>query len=424
MSGSPAGEPSRTHWAASSPHLHRPSPTMPPCRPSAVRAPPPAPLPSPPIGTAPDARQPRQPSSSRRPQERDGQGPSRPWFAGDDPSRPTDHLPRPGPDRRRLTGLPLPNHRDPLTGGTPTSPATDPPTYPGNDPGNSGRCRPAQQRRADPDRPARRAQAPSPRGGRRLEAGAGGRPRGEPRTSPPAATPHHRTAELTRAQHIGSRPPGPGKLRGRPQDQATIPCHARRFPGPPGLLTDASASGLLAQTPDLIFRTPDKQAKSRKHPSRPIRPGRPERREFEYVRHGTVSLLAAMDVTAGTIHPKIIVRNDSDTFIEFLTELDQALNPAKKIHLILDNGSSHTSTATRTWLADHPRFTVPYTPQHASWLHIVEIFFSILTRRMLRRGEFTSRQDLADKILKYIEVYNRTAKPFRWSYDAKLLKAA
>jgi len=82
----------------------------------------------------------------------------------------------------------------------------------------------------------------------------------------------------------------------------------------------------------LIFRTPDKQAKSRKHPSRPIRPGRPERREFEYVRHGTVSLLAAMDVTAGTIHLKIIVRNDSDTFIEFLTELDQALNPAKKIH--------------------------------------------------------------------------------------------
>ena len=65
-----------------------------------------------------------------------------------------------------------------------------------------------------------------------------------------------------------------------------------------------------------------------------------------------------------------------------------------------------------------------YTPKHASWLNIVEIFFSILTRRMLRRGEFTSRQDLADKILKFIEVYNRTAKPFRWSYDAKLLKAA
>src|SRR5664280_2663203 len=168
---------------------------------AAARASPPAPLPSLPIGTAPDARQPRQPSSSRRPQERDGQGPSRPWFAGDDPSRPTDHLPRPGPDRRRLTGLPLPNHRDPLTGGTPTSPTTDLPTCPGNDPGNSDRCRPAQQRRADPDRPTGRAQAPSPRGGRRLEAGAGGRPRGEPRTSPPAAPPHHRTAGLTPARH-------------------------------------------------------------------------------------------------------------------------------------------------------------------------------------------------------------------------------
>jgi hypothetical protein len=108
--------------------------------------------------------------------------------------------------------------------------------------------------------------------------------------------------------------------------------------------------------PDLL------QAKSRTHPSRPIRPGRPERREFEYVRPGTVSPLAAMDVTDGAIHPAIIFRNDSDTFIEFLTELDRALDPAKKIHLILDNGSSHPSTATRTWLADHPRFTVTYTP--------------------------------------------------------------
>jgi transposase len=166
------------------------------------------------------------------------------------------------------------------------------------------------------------------------------------------------------------------------------------------------------------------QAKSRKHPTRPVRPGRPTRREFEYVRHGTVSLIAAMDVTGGTIHPKIIARNDSVTFIGFLNELDRSVDPTKKIHLILDNGSSHVSKATKEWLAEHPRFTVTYTPTHASWLNMVEIFFSILTRRMLRRGDFTSRKDLADKILKFIEVYNRTATPFRWTYDAKLLKAA
>jgi transposase len=166
------------------------------------------------------------------------------------------------------------------------------------------------------------------------------------------------------------------------------------------------------------------QAKSRKHPTRPVRRGRVERREFEYVRHGTVSLLAAMNVADGTVHPKIITRNDSATFIQFLTELDHTIDPAQTIHLILDNGSSHTSKATKAWLAAHPRFTATYTPKHASWLNIVELFFSILTRRLLRRGEFTSRKDLADKILTFIEVYNRTAKPFRWTYDAKLLKAA
>ncbi len=69
------------------------------------------------------------------------------------------------------------------------------------------------------------------------------------------------------------------------------------------------------------------------------------------------------------------------------------------------------------WLAAHPRFRVTYTPKHASWLDQVELFFSILTRRLLRRGEFTSREDLADKIENFIVVYNRTAKPYRWTYD-------
>ena len=166
------------------------------------------------------------------------------------------------------------------------------------------------------------------------------------------------------------------------------------------------------------------QARSRKRATRPVRPGRVERREFEYVRHGTVSLMAAMNVTTGTIHPKIIKRNDSDTFIEFLTELAATVDPAKKIHLILDNGSSHTSKKTRKWLREHPRFTVTYIPCHASWLNMIEIFFSILTRRILRRGDFASRDDLIEKITTFIKTYNRTAKPFRWTYDAKLLRAA
>jgi hypothetical protein len=103
----------------------------------------------------------------------------------------------------------------------------------------------------------------------------------------------------------------------------------------------------------MLFSVEEKtamQARFRKRPTHRIRPGQVERREFEYVRHGTVSLLAAMNVTTGTARPKIITRNDSATFIEFLTELQQTVDPTTKIHLILDNGSSHTSQQTHKWL--------------------------------------------------------------------------
>lgn len=165
------------------------------------------------------------------------------------------------------------------------------------------------------------------------------------------------------------------------------------------------------------------QAKSRKYPTRRARPGRPTRREFEYVRHGTVSLLAAMNVATARVHPKIIERNDSVTFIEFLDELDQSIPEDLTVHLVMDNGSSHTSKATRAWIAAHPRFAVTHTPKHASWLNTVEIFFSILTKRLLRRGEFTSREHLAKKIIKFITHYSRTSKPFRWRYDGRPLTA-
>jgi transposase len=165
-------------------------------------------------------------------------------------------------------------------------------------------------------------------------------------------------------------------------------------------------------------------ARSRKHPTTAARPGRAARQEFEYIRHGTVSLMAALDVHTGHVHGRIIDRNDAATFTAFLTELDQTIPADLRIYLILDNGASHIAKATKAWLAAHPRFTVCHTPPHASWLNQIELFFSILTRRLLRRGEFTSRQDLADKIMNFIETYNRTAKPFRWTYDGSPLKAA
>ena len=191
-----------------------------------------------------------------------------------------------------------------------------------------------------------------------------------------------------------------------------------------------------AEVCDLYLHRPDRSvvicadektaiaARSRKHPDQPCQPGRIARREFEYVRHGTVSIIAALDVHSGQVHTERIDRNNSDTFIDFLTRLDQRIDTKLTIHLVLDNGSSHTSKATKKWLREHPRFQPHYTPAHASWLDQAELFFSILTRRLLRRGEFTSQQDLADRIEKFVTVYNRTAKPFRWTYDARPLKAA
>jgi transposase len=161
------------------------------------------------------------------------------------------------------------------------------------------------------------------------------------------------------------------------------------------------------------------QAKHRRYPEQPARPGRLARREFEYVRHGTVSIIAALEVATGQVVAEPIARNDSATFTGFLHRLDQCIDPRVDIHLVMDNGSSHTSRATRAWIAAHPRITVTYTPKHASWLDMAELWFSALTRGLLRRGEFTSRADLAAKITDFAIRHNRTARPYTWTYDAR-----
>lgn len=162
------------------------------------------------------------------------------------------------------------------------------------------------------------------------------------------------------------------------------------------------------------------QAKSRKHPTTTVAPGRPARREFEYKRHGTASLLASLDVATGKVTARDVTRNDSVTFISFLEEIDESIDQSLAIHVVLDNGSSHTSKATKAWFTSHPRFIVHHTPVHASWLNQVECFFSILTRKVLRRGEFSSRDDLVAKLMAFIDHHSATAKPFKWVYAAKL----
>jgi transposase len=161
------------------------------------------------------------------------------------------------------------------------------------------------------------------------------------------------------------------------------------------------------------------QAKYRKYPGRSAGRGRLARREFEYVRNGTVSIIAALHVATGQVIAEPITSNNSVTFISFLHRLDQCTDPRLTIHLVMDNGSSHTSAATRAWIVAHPRISVTYTPKHASWLDMAELWFSVLTRALLRRGEFTSRADLIEKITVFTIRYNRTAKPWTWAYDAR-----
>lgn len=184
----------------------------------------------------------------------------------------------------------------------------------------------------------------------------------------------------------------------------------------------------LNPPPDAVVLSVDEKtaitARSRKHPGRPATAGRAVRQEFEYVRHGAVSIVAALDVRTGQVVTEPIARNDSVTFQRFLAMLDACIDPAKPIHVVLDNGSSHVAKATRAWLAAHPRWHVHWTPAHASWLNQIELYFSAMTRRVIRHGDFPSREDLINKIETYVIEKNTTAKPYRWTYDGTPLKAA
>ncbi|MFE5550235.1 IS630 family transposase [Streptomyces sp. NPDC056534] len=164
-------------------------------------------------------------------------------------------------------------------------------------------------------------------------------------------------------------------------------------------------------------------ARSRRHPGRPAAPGRPALEEFEYRRHGTASLVAALDVRTGEVLTETITRNNAVAFTAFLDRLDAVNEPGKEIHVVLDNGSSHTARHTRQWLSDHPRWQVHWPPPHASWLNQVELFFSAMTRRVLRHGDFPSRDNLIDKLETYVINHNTIAKPYRWTYDGTPLKA-
>ncbi len=198
------------------------------------------------------------------------------------------------------------------------------------------------------------------------------------------------------------------------------------------------------------------QALERKSPDKPMKPGQPTKREFEYFRHGTQTLIASFDVSSGKILQESIgqTRTESD-FLSHLQQMIRANPQVQKWHLVMDCLNIHQSESLVRWVASLegiPRATLGkkgqygilqsmktraeflsnpehnvvfhYTPKHCSWLNQIEIWFSILMRKLLKRSSFLSEGDLAAKILDFIAYYNdKMAKPFKWTYKGKALTA-
>jgi transposase len=149
----------------------------------------------------------------------------------------------------------------------------------------------------------------------------------------------------------------------------------------------------------------------------PLSPGRAERHGFEYHRHGTLSLYAALNPQTGEVFGQTAARHTSQEFVAFLADVVATQPSEREIHVILDNFSTHKTELVRNYLRQHPNVTLHFTPTYSSWLNQVESWFSRLQRDVIDRGIFTSVGDLQRKILRYIRLYQKTAKPFRWKYN-------
>lgn len=188
--------------------------------------------------------------------------------------------------------------------------------------------------------------------------------------------------------------------------------------------------GLYVDPPEnvLVVSIDEKTGIQAKAPTRPDTlpaPGKPARREHEYERNGTQCLFACLNVNEGDVLGMPSKTRNRFDLIRFLDHLDAEIPvvEGQQIVAVTDNLSTRRTEEVQEWLDAHPRWRFQFTPTHASWLNQVEIFFSILHRRLLKHGAFTSEQDLAEQLLAFIETYNQTAKPFKWTYTGKVLEA-
>ncbi len=159
------------------------------------------------------------------------------------------------------------------------------------------------------------------------------------------------------------------------------------------------------------------QALDRLDPVLPFSPGRAERHGFEYYRHGTLSLFAALNTKTGEVIGNTATRHTTEEFVAFLVQVVASQPKRKEIHIILDNLSTHKTKRVEQFLADRPNVHLHFTPTYSSWLNQVEIWFSKIERDLIARGIFTSVSDLKRKLMHYIRHYNTTPKPIKWNYS-------
>lgn len=183
----------------------------------------------------------------------------------------------------------------------------------------------------------------------------------------------------------------------------------------------ADIIGLYVKPPQhaAIFCVDEKtaiQALDRKDPVLPLSPGRAERHGFEYYRHGTLSLYAALNTKTGEVLGKTAARHTSEEFVAFLCEVVASQPRGRAVHIILDNLSAHKTPRVQAFLDQHPHVQLHFTPTYSSWLNQVENWFAKITREVIVRGVFTSVADLRRKLMRYIRHHAATATPIKWRY--------
>jgi len=186
--------------------------------------------------------------------------------------------------------------------------------------------------------------------------------------------------------------------------------------------------GLYMSPPDnaIVLSVDEKsqvQALDRTQPLLPLEPGQVERHTHDYVRHGTTSLFAALNVATGQVIGKCHQRHRQQEFLKFLELIDTTLprEPGVEIHLVMDNYGTHKAPKVRRWFQRHPEYHLHFIPTSSSWLNQVERFFAEITEKRIRRGAFRSVKELEQAINEYLENHNRNAKPFVWTADANLI---